>query len=531
MINDAVARGALRPGGMVVEGTAGNTGIGIAMVASALGYRAVIVIPDTQAQEKKDMLRMAGAELIEVPAVPYSNPNNYVRYSGRLAEALAKTEPNGAVWANQFDNVANRRGHYETTGPEIYDDLNGEVHGFVSAVGSGGTLAGVGMALKERNPNIKIALADPLGAALYSFYTSGELKSSGSSITEGIGQGRITANLEGAPVDFAYQIPDEEALPIVFDLVVRRRAAARQFVGDQHRRRHSSRPRTRSRPHDRDAALRFRRPLCVQAVQPGLPALEESARSGLAGSQRRVASGVRAMTQALFREDAYQAETEATVLLSEPRGIALDRTVFYPQGGGQSGDQGTLELEDGTVLPIVNTVYDSDRATILHVPAEGAALPRLATRVIARIDWDLRYKRMRAHTALHLLSVVAPYPVTGGSVGDAEGRLDFDSGEVVLDKADIESRLNELIARDAAVSHRWIADAELEANPGLIKTMSVKPPMGTGRVRLVAIEGLDLQPCGGTHVARTGEIGRASVTGIEKKGKINRRVRIALGFA
>jgi cysteine synthase len=220
MINDAVAGGALRPGGVIVEGTAGNTGIGIAMVASALGYRAVIVIPDTQAQEKKDMLRLAGAELIEVPAVPYSNPNNYVRYSGRLAEALAKTEPNGAVWANQFDNVANRRGHYETTGPEIYDDLSGHVDGFVSAVGSGGTLAGVGMALKERNPNIKIALADPLGAALYSFYTTGELKSTGSSITEGIGQGRITANLEGAPVDFAYQIPDEEALPIVFDLVV-----------------------------------------------------------------------------------------------------------------------------------------------------------------------------------------------------------------------------------------------------------------------------------------------------------------------
>jgi cysteine synthase len=220
MINDAVARGALRLGGLVVEGTAGNTGIGIAMVASALGYRAVIVIPDTQAQEKKDMLRLAGAELIEVPAVPYSNPNNYVRYSGRLAEALAKTEPNGAVWANQFDNTANRRGHYETTGPEIYDDLNGHVDGFVSAVGSGGTLAGVGMALKERNPNIKIGLADPLGAALYSFYTTGELKSSGSSITEGIGQNRITANLEGAPVDFPYQIPDEEALPIVFDLVV-----------------------------------------------------------------------------------------------------------------------------------------------------------------------------------------------------------------------------------------------------------------------------------------------------------------------
>jgi misacylated tRNA(Ala) deacylase len=235
------------------------------------------------------------------------------------------------------------------------------------------------------------------------------------------------------------------------------------------------------------------------------------------------------MTQILFRDDAYQAETDAIVLSSEPRGIALDRTVFYAQGGGQSGDKGTLLLDDGTLVPIVSTIYDSDRATILHVPAEGAALPHLAMRVIARIDWELRYKRMRAHTALHLLSVVAPYPVTGGSVGDAEGRLDFDSGEAVLDKAEIESRLNELIARDAAVSQSWIADAELEANPSLIKTMSVKPPMGTGRVRLIAIEGLDLQPCGGTHVARTGEIGHASVTGIEKKGKINRRVRIALG--
>jgi len=198
IINAAAARGALRPGGAVVEGTAGNTGIGIAMVACALGYRS----------------------LIEVPAVPYSNPNNYVRYSGRLAATLAKTEPNGAVWANQFDNVANRRGHYETTGPEIFDDLGGKVHGFVSAVGTGGTLAGVGMALKERDPSIKIALADPLGAALYSYYATGELKSSGSSITEGIGQSRVTANLEGAPVDAAYQIPDEEALPIVFDLVV-----------------------------------------------------------------------------------------------------------------------------------------------------------------------------------------------------------------------------------------------------------------------------------------------------------------------
>jgi len=213
IIRDAERRGTLRPGGVIVEGTAGNTGIGLGLVASALGYRTVIVIPNTQAQEKKDMLRMMGAELIEVPAVGYANPNNYVKYSGRLAEALAATEPNGAIWANQFDNVANRQGHYETTGPEIYEALGGRIDG------SGGTIAGVGMALKQRDMNIKIALADPPGAALYSFYTEGVLKAEGSSITEGIGQGRITANLEGAPVDFAYHIPDEEAVHIVYDLV------------------------------------------------------------------------------------------------------------------------------------------------------------------------------------------------------------------------------------------------------------------------------------------------------------------------
>ena len=189
------------------------------MVASALGFRTVIVIPETQSQEKKDMLRLFGAELVEVPATPYANPNNYVKYSGRLAQAMAKSDPNGAIWANQFDNVANRRGHYQTTGPEICEQTGGRIDGFVSAVGSGGTLAGVGMALKERDANVKIALADPSGAALYSFYTTGVLKAQGSSITEGIGQGRITANLEGAPVDFAYHIEDVEAVRIVFDLV------------------------------------------------------------------------------------------------------------------------------------------------------------------------------------------------------------------------------------------------------------------------------------------------------------------------
>ena len=218
IVEDAVARGALKPGGTIVEGTAGNTGIGLALVANALGYRTVIVIPDTQSQEKKDMLRMSGAELVEVPAKPYSDPGNYVRVSERLAARLAAEDPNGAVWANQFDNVANRGGHERTTGPEIWEQTGGEVDGFVCAVGTGGTLAGVGLALKARNPRIVIGIADPMGSALFSFYETGELKSSGSSITEGIGQGRVTANLVGAPVDFACQIDDSEALDIVFGL-------------------------------------------------------------------------------------------------------------------------------------------------------------------------------------------------------------------------------------------------------------------------------------------------------------------------
>ena len=219
IIQDAVKRGELRPGGVIVEGTAGNTGIGLALVGNAMGFHSVIVIPETQSQEKKDTLRLCGAELIEVPAVPYSNPNNYVKLSGRVAAQLAKSEKNGAIWANQFDNVANRQGHIETTGPEIWNQTDGKVDGFVCAVGSGGTLAGVGMALKARSGAVRIALADPMGAALYSYYTTGKLKSEGSSITEGIGQGRITKNLENAPIDTAFQIPDAEALPIIFDLL------------------------------------------------------------------------------------------------------------------------------------------------------------------------------------------------------------------------------------------------------------------------------------------------------------------------
>jgi cysteine synthase A len=219
IIDDAMRRGLLKPGGVIVEGTAGNTGIGLAVVGNALGFRTVIVIPETQSEEKKDTLRLLGAELIEVPAVPYKNPNNYVKVSGRIAERLAESEPNGAIWANQFDNVANRQAHIEGTGPEIWHQTNGRLDGFTCAVGTGGTLAGCGIALKEKDPRVKIAAADPLGAAIYSWVKTGQLNAHGTSITEGIGQNRVTANLEGAPIDDAYEISDEEALPLIFDLL------------------------------------------------------------------------------------------------------------------------------------------------------------------------------------------------------------------------------------------------------------------------------------------------------------------------
>ncbi|HEY8567451.1 MAG TPA: alanyl-tRNA editing protein [Beijerinckiaceae bacterium] len=231
-------------------------------------------------------------------------------------------------------------------------------------------------------------------------------------------------------------------------------------------------------------------------------------------------------TQLLFRDDAYLRSCEATVLAHD-NGVVLDRTVFYGQGGGQPGDVGWLELPDGRAIPVANTVYGADRSRLVH-QIGAAEAPPVGERVAARLDWDRRFPRMRIHTALHLLSVVLPYPVTGGAIGDSEGRLDFDIPEAGLDRDEVTEKLNALIARDAAVTERWITDEELDANPGLVKTMSVQPPRGTGRVRLVAIEGIDLQPCGGTHVRRTGEIGPVAVTAIEKKGKQNRRVRIAL---
>jgi cysteine synthase A len=219
IIKDAEERGALRPGGVIVEGTAGNTGIGLALVGNARGYRTVIVMPETQSQEKQDMLRLCGAELHLVPAVPYKNPGNYVHVSERMAKELEKREPNGAIWANQFDNIANRRGHYETTGPEIWDQTEGKVDGFICSAGTGGTLWGVAAFLKERNPKVMTGLADPLGSTNYDWFKNGVIKVEGSSISEGIGQGRITKNIEGAPLDFPCQVSDEEALPLIFDLL------------------------------------------------------------------------------------------------------------------------------------------------------------------------------------------------------------------------------------------------------------------------------------------------------------------------
>ncbi|HEX8166877.1 MAG TPA: alanyl-tRNA editing protein [Beijerinckiaceae bacterium] len=235
-----------------------------------------------------------------------------------------------------------------------------------------------------------------------------------------------------------------------------------------------------------------------------------------------------ASTELLFRDNPYARDCAATVLAATPEGIVLDRTVFYPQGGGQPGDVGTLARNGQAPVAVANTVYAPDRTTILHVLADKDWHAAPGETVTAALDWERRYKRMRVHTALHLLSVVLPYPVTGGAIGDGDGRLDFDIPEAGLDKAELTEKLNALVARDAPVAERWITDEELDANPALVKTMAVKPPRGTGRVRLVEIEGIDLQPCGGTHVRSTGEIGRVAVTDIEKKGKQNRRVRIAL---
>ena len=292
IIKDAEERGALRPGGVIVEGTAGNTGIGLALVGNARGYRTVIVMPETQSQEKKDMLlpvRRRSAAGAGGAATP--TRCNYVRYSGRLAEEIAAKEPNGAIWANQFDNLANRRGHYETTGPEIWRQTDGKVDGFTCSVGTGGTLSGVGIALKERNPNVKIYLSDPMGSGIYSWYARREFKPEGNSITEGIGNNRETKNLEGFAPDGQYQITDEEALPILFDLMQEEGLVLGGSSGDQHRRRDPAGERTGAGQDDRHDPRQFRHPLSVEAVQPGLPEGTQPAAAALdaAGVRRNPA--------------------------------------------------------------------------------------------------------------------------------------------------------------------------------------------------------------------------------------------------
>ena len=282
IVREAVDKGEIGPGGTIVEGTAGNTGIGLTLVANAMGFKSVIVIPQTQSQEKKDALRLLGAELVEVPAVPYKNPNNYVKYSARLAEKLAEERDGGAIWANQFDNTANRRAHSNGTAVEIWEQTDGKVDGFVSAVGSGGTLGGVSDGLKARNKDIKIVLADPMGSALYNYYKTGELKAEGSSITEGIGQGRVTENIADAMVDDAFQISDEEALEIVYDHAAARRPLPWRVIGHQHCRRGAPGAGHGPRTHDRDAAVRLREPVSVEDVQSGVPEGKRPAGAGVA---------------------------------------------------------------------------------------------------------------------------------------------------------------------------------------------------------------------------------------------------------
>ena len=291
MILEAEKRGELRPGGLVVEATAGNTGIGLALVANARGYRTLIVIPETQSQEKKDVLRLCGAELVEVPALPFRNPNNYQHVGRRLAEELKKTEKNGVIFADQWNNLDNSKAHYVSTAPEIWDETGGKIDGFICAVGSGGTLAGVSRYLKEKNKDIVIGVADPRGAAMYHLFKDGEAKATeGGSITEGIGLGRVTAIVKEMMVDKAYLIPDEEAVPLIFDSARARRSLPRRLVRHQRRRRHPAGEGSRPRPHHRHGARRLRHALSVEAVQSGLPAREEPAGAGLAGAQDRTSS-------------------------------------------------------------------------------------------------------------------------------------------------------------------------------------------------------------------------------------------------
>ncbi len=364
IVRDAERRGLLRPGGRIVEGTAGNTGIGLAMVGAALGYRTTVVIPRTQTQEKKDAIRLMGAELVEVDAAPYANENNYVRYSGRLATSLNETEAAGAVWANQFDNVANRQAHAETTGPEIWAQSGGRIDGFICSVGSGGTLAGVALALRDYKPEVVIGLADPFGAALYNYYTQGELRAEGASISEGIGQGRVTANLEGLIVDCAYRIGDAEMMETIFDLAQHEELADGRLDRRQCGRSGSPGARSRPRPHHRHHSRRPRFALSEQALQSGIPGGEGPADPALASTPMND----------LISTDWLAGR------LGDPETVVLDASWHMPADGRDARAEFTAEHLPGAAFFDIEAVRDA-RSVLPHMLAEPADFAVAARRL------------------------------------------------------------------------------------------------------------------------------------------------------
>ena len=417
----------MRPGGVIVEGTAGNTGIGLALVGNARGYRTVIVMPETQSQEKKDMLLLCGVDLRLVPAAPYANPKNYVRYSGRLAEEIAAQEPNGAIWANQFDNLANRRGHYETTGPEIWAQTDGKVDGFTCSVGTGGTLSGVGIALKERNPEVQIYLSDPMGSGIYSWYARREFKPEGNSITEGIGNNRETKNLEGFTPDGQYQITDDEALPILFDLVTEEGLVLGGSTGI-----------------NVCGAIRLAREL-----GPGHTIVTILADSGTRYQSKlfnpeflkerdlpapRWLDKANDMTELLFRDDGYPRSCAARVTAGRcARHPARPHRVL-PDGRRAAGRHRRVAAGLGRAIAIVDTVKGEAAGRGDPCPGARRGSAR-ARRRAGRRDRLGAAPPADAHAHLPASVVrVVPGAVTGGQVSDGRGRLDFDVPGSSLDK-------------------------------------------------------------------------------------------------